>query len=160
MLPTIANLANLAILIGFLGFMLRKPVSNMLRKRSDRVKDQLKNADDELDKAKDLKKQYEQKMLEIIRERDDILSSAQKSANETSRRLIAEANKEAGALRERAAANAQLEWDRAESELRTIIIDTSAIAAERFVASAINKETHDKLFTAVLSELEVAQWRG
>ena len=159
MLPTIANLVNLLLLIGFLVFMLRKPVSNMLRKRTERVKEQLRSADEELEKAKDLKAQYDQKMQEIIRERDEILSSAQKSANETSRRLIAEANKEAGVIKERAAANAQLEWDRAESELRTIIIDASAIAAERFVTSAINKDTHDKLFADVLSELEGAQWK-
>ena len=159
MLPVIANSINLVILIGFLVFMLRKPVTGMLRKRTDRVQGQLREAEDELAKALDLKLQYEQKIEEISRERDEILAEAHKLAGETSRRLIAEAEKEAEIVRERASVNAAVEWSRAESEMRSKIIEASAVAAEKFVTMAINKETHDRLFTDIMADLEVVTWR-
>ena len=158
MLPVIANLVNFIILACFLGFMLRKPASGMLRKRTDMIQEQLRLAQDELEKALDLKRQYEQKIEEVARERDIILDDAQKSAGETSRRVIAEAEKDAAAIRDRAAANAAFEWDRAGAEMRAIIIDASTAAAERFVSLAINNEAHDRLFTKVLADLEEVVW--
>ena len=159
MLPVIANSINFVILIGFFAFMLRKPVSGMLRKRSDRVQSQLREAEEELAKALELMHQYEQKIKEISREREDILTEANTHAAETRRRLIAEAEKEAEAVRERASANAAVEWNRAESEMRAIIIESSATAAEKFVTMAINKETHDRLFSDVMADLEVVSWK-
>ena len=160
MLPVIANSINFVILIGFFVFMLRKPVSGMLRKRTDRVQAQLREAEEELAKTLELKLRYEQKILEIEKERDEILSEANRLATETSRRLIAEAEKESEALRERASVNAAVEWSRAESEMRAIIIEASSTAAEKFVSRAIDKETHDRLFTDVMTDLEVVSWRG
>lgn len=159
MLPIIANSINFVILVGFLVYMLRKPVSNMLRKRTDKIQAQLQEAEDELAKALELKNQYELKLEEISRERDEILAEATEHAGETRRRLIAEAEKDAEAVRERARANAALEWDRAGSDMRAIIIDASAAAAEKFITMAINKDTHDKLFDDILADLEVVSWR-
>ena len=159
MLPVIANSINLVILIGFMAYMLRKPLVGMLRKRTDRVQGQLHEAEEALAKALDMKLEYERKIEEISRERDEILAEAQKLAGETSRRLITEAEKEAEIVRERASVNASVEWERAESEMRAVIIEASAVAAEKFVTMAINKETHDKLFTDVIADLEVVSWR-
>ena len=52
-----------------------------------------------------------------------------------------------------------MEWERAESEMRTAIIDVSAMMAEKFVTLAINKETHDKLFNETMADLEGMSWR-
>jgi len=73
--------------------------------------------------------------------------------------LIKEAKKEAEALRERATANVELEWERAESEMRTAIIEVSAVMAEKFVTLAINQQTHDRLFSETMSDLEGMTWR-
>jgi F0F1-type ATP synthase membrane subunit b/b' len=110
-------------------------------------------------KAMDLKHQYEQRMEEILREREEILTEARKQAAEASRRLITEAKKEADALRERTAANIDMEWERAETEMRTVIIEISAVMAEKFVSLAMNKETHDRLFTKTMADLESVKWR-
>lgn len=158
MLPVIANAVNLLILICFLAYMLKKPASGMLRKRTDRVQGQLREAEEELTKAKELKLLYSQKMEEIMRERDEILSQAQISSGDTGRRIIAEAEKEAAAIRERAAANADMEWSRAQSEMRAIIIDASAVTTEKFVKKAIDKHAHDRLFDDIIADLEEVAW--
>jgi F-type H+-transporting ATPase subunit b len=154
-----ANLFNVAALAVVLAFLLYRPVRDILRKRTEKIQGQLSQAEADMAKASELRLQYEQKIEEVNRERDEILSEARKNAAETSRRLVADAKKEADALRERAAANVVIEWERAESEMRTAIIEISAVMAEKFVTLAINKETHDRLFAETMSGLEEMSWR-
>jgi len=159
LIQIIANIINVAALAAILAFLMYRPVRNILNKRTQRIQGQLIQAEEELDKATDLRKKYEQKMEEIEREREDILGEARKVAADSSRRLLADAKKEADTIRERAAANVEMEWERAENDMRTAIIDVSAVMAEKFVSLAINKETHDKLFEETISDLEGMTWR-
>jgi F-type H+-transporting ATPase subunit b len=154
-----AQLINFAILAFVLSKLLYKPVGNFLRKRADRIEGQLVSAEEEMAKAMELKLQYEQKLEEVARERDAILGEARKLAAETSQRLIAEAKKEADAVKERTTANVELEWERAQTDMRLAIIEVSALMSEKFVTLAINKETHDRLFDETMADLEGMTWR-
>jgi F-type H+-transporting ATPase subunit b len=154
-----ANLINVCVLAVVLAFLLYRPVRDVLRKRAEKIQGQFAQAEENMAKATDLKLQYEQKMEEILREREEILGEARKLAAETSRRLITDAKKEADALRERTTANVKMEWERAETEMRTVIIDVSAVMAEKFVSLAMNKETHDRLFAKTMADLEGVKWR-
>lgn len=154
-----ANLVNVAILAVILALVLYKPVRNFLRKRTDKIQGQLSQAADEMEKAAELRTQYEQKIEEVQREREEILSEARKLASDTSQRLVTEAKKEADAIRARATANVEMEWERAETDMRTAIIEISSVMAEKFVTLAINKETHDKLFDETIADLGGMIWR-
>ena len=154
-----ANLVNLIILALILTRFLYKPVRNFLRKRTDRIQGQIAEAADELAKAEALKLLYETKLDEVQKERDEILSEANRIAAEKSQRLITEAKKEADAIRARATTNVEMEWERAESEMRNAIIEVASVMAEKFVTLAINKETQDQLFEQALSNLEGVKWR-
>ena len=155
----VANIINVGALAAFLAYLLYRPVRNILNKRTSKIQGQLIQAEEELEKATELRHKYEQKMEDVEREREEILSEARKIAADSSRRLIAEAKKEADTIRERAAANVEMEWERAENDMRTAIIDVSAVMAEKFVSLAINKETHDRLFEETISDLEGMSWR-
>ena len=155
----VANIINVAALAAVLAFLLYRPVRNVLNKRTTKIQGQLIQAEEELEKATELRRTYEEKMEDVEREREEILGEARKVAADSSRRLLAEAKKEADSIRERAAANVEMEWERAENDMRTAIIDVSAVMAEKFVSLAINKETHDKLFDETISDLEGMTWR-
>jgi len=159
LIQIIANIINVAALAAVLAYLLYKPVRNMLKKRTSKIQGQLIQAEEELEKATELRRTYEQKMEDVEREREEILGEARKVAADSSRRLVAEAKKEADTIRERATANVEMEWERAENDMRTAIIDVSAVMAEKFVSLAINKETHDKLFDETISDLEGITWR-
>jgi len=159
LIQIIANIVNVVVLAAVVSYLLYKPVRDILNKRTSRIQGQLLQAEEELEKATELRRKYEQKMEEIEREREDILGEARKVAADSSRRLLAEAKKEADTVRERAAANVEMEWERAENDMRTAIIDVSAVMAEKFVSLAINKETHDRLFEETISDLEGMTWR-
>ena len=155
----IANVVNVAVLAAILAFLLYRPVRNVLNKRTTKIQGQLIQAEEELEKATELRKKYALKMEETEREREEILGEARKLAADSSRRILAEAKKEADTIRERAASNVEMEWERAENDMRTAIIDVSAVMAEKFVSLAINKETHDRLFDETISDLEGMTWR-
>ena len=155
----VANALNVVILAGFLAYLLYKPVRDILRKRTNKIEGQLMQAEEEMQRATELRQQYEKKMEDIEREREEILGEARKFATESSRRITTEAKQEADAIRERAAQSVKVEWERAENDMRTAIIDVSAVMAEKFVSLAINKETHDRLFDETVSDLEGMTWR-
>ena len=155
-----AQLLNLVILAFFLAKFLYKPVRNALKKREDRVEGELAQAEEEMAKATGLKLEYEQKMQEIQQERDEVIGEARKLAAETSRRLIADAKKDAEALKERTEANIALEWEQAETEMRNAIIEASALMAEKIITFAINKEAQDRLFDETMAGLEGTRWRS
>lgn len=150
---------NVGALAAVLAFLLYRPVRSVLQKRTERIQGQLTQAETELEKATELRKKYEKMMEDVELEREEILSKARKAAADNTRRLVEEAKKEADSIRERAAANVEMEWERTENDMRTAIIDVSAIMAEKFVSLAINKETHDRLFEETMSDLEGMKWR-
>ena len=152
----VLNVGGLAFLLAYL---LYRPVREVLQKRTNRIQGQLLQAEEELARAAELRRSYEQKMEEVERERESILSEARKVATESSRRLVSEAKKEADTIKERAASNVEMEWERAENDMRAAIIDVSAVMAEKFVSLAINKETHDRLFNETMTDLEGMTWR-
>jgi len=159
LIQIVANIINVVVLAAIVSYLLYKPVRDILNKRTSRIQGQLIQAEEELEKATELRRKYEQKMEEAERDREDILVEARKVAADSSRRLLADAKKEADTIKERAAANVEMEWERAENDMRTAIIDVSAVMAEKFVSLAINKETHDKLFEETISDLEGITWR-
>ena len=152
------NVLNVAALALLLAFLLYRPVRTALQKRTERIQGQLTQAEEELKKATELRQKYEKMMEGAEIEREEILAESRKAAADSSRRLIDDAKKEADSIRERAATNVEMEWERAENDMRTAIIDVSAVMAEKFVSLAINKETHDRLFDETMSGLEDMTW--
>jgi len=156
----VSNLINVGILAAILAFLLYRPVRNVLHKRTERIRRQLQQAEDEMTRAMELRRQYELKMEEVEKERDEILTETRKQAADAGRRLLAEAKTEADMVRDRAAANVEMEWERAQTKMRTTIIDVSSVMAEKFVTLAINKDTHDKLLSEAMSDLEGMTWEN
>jgi len=158
LIQIILGIINVAALAAALAFLLYRPVRDILKNRTERINGQLLQANEELAKATELRELYQQKIEEIEREREEILVETRKIAADSSRRLLAEAKKDADAIKERASAGVKAEWDRAENDMRTAIIDVSSAMAEKFVSLAINKETHDQLFNETVADLEDMKW--
>ena len=151
----IANFINFAVLAFLMAILLYRPVRNVLNKRNERIQGQLAQAEDDMAKATELRLSYEQKIKDISNEREEVLSEARRQAAETSRVLISEAKAEADAIRERASAEVKSEWERARPDVRTAIIEVSAVMAEKFVTLTVNKETYDRIFAETIADLEV-----
>jgi F-type H+-transporting ATPase subunit b len=154
------NLFNVGLLAFILTKLLYKPVRGFMAKRSEKIKSQLDHAMDESAKATELRLQYEQKLLDIDKSRDEILDEARKQAVENGRVILAEAKAEADALKARAHATVEMEWERAQEEMRLAILNVSAAMAGKMVVASMSKEAHEKLFDETMTELEGTSWRS
>lgn len=144
---------NIAVLAFVLSKILYNPVRNFLHDRSERIKGQLKQAEDEKAVAADLRTQYEAKLKNIESERDDILDTARKQAADKSKQVLDEAKTEAEAILDRATRSMEMEQERVKDEVRQSIIEISSLMAQRFVARTMDNDIQDKLFTEVMAEL-------
>jgi len=156
----VAHIVNVGILAIILHFLLRNPVKKFMKARADRIEGQLRQAEEDMTKASALRVEYEQKMRDIERERNEILDEARKTAVENGRRIVAEAKVEADAVKERTAANVELEWERARDELRMAVIEISAVMAEKLVSVSVDEESQGRLFDETMSELGGKTWRS
>jgi len=154
------NLFNVALLAVILTRLLYKPVREMLRKRSDRIMTQIEQAASEMAKANELKLEYEQKIRDIEREQEDILENARRIATDSGRMIIAEARREADAVKARATANIELERERVREEMRLAIIDVSRAMAEMYLERVIDKDDHNRFVTEAMAEMKEAAWRN
>jgi F-type H+-transporting ATPase subunit b len=155
----VAQIFNICLLAFLLSKFLYKPVREFLAKRAARIRDQLRHADEDMAQANALKEEYAHKVKEIGRERDDILEAARKQATERSKEIVAEARNEADAIKARATRDIELEQERAKEEMRQAILDISAAMAGKYVAKALDRDAHQRLFDETLSELKEAEFR-
>jgi len=146
-------LINVSILAIVLAKVLYKPVLKFLDDRKERIKAQIKQAEEDKMSANELKAQYEAKIKDIEVERDEILDAARKDAVEKGKQIIDEAKAEAEAIRVRANKNVEMEQERVKDEMRQSIIELSSVMAQKFVERTIDQDLQDKLFTEVMAEL-------
>jgi F-type H+-transporting ATPase subunit b len=160
LIQVVSHIINVGLLAFILSKLLYKPVQKFMAGRSERVAGQLEHAAGEAAKAEELKTLYEQKLKEIDAERDGILDEARKQAVETSRELLAEAKAEADAVRSKAQANVEMEWERAQSEMKRAILEVSAAMTAKFIARTMDDETRESLFAETVKELGDLSWRS
>ena len=152
------QLFNVALLAFILSKVLYKPVREFLQKRSNRVRDMIKQAEDGVSKADALKAEYESKLKEIDRERSEILDTARKQAVDRSKEIVSGAKNEADAIKARATKDIEKEQERAKSEMRQAILEISSVLTEKLITRTIDPETQTRLFNETLTELEEADF--
>jgi len=151
MLPNLFNFIATAVLLTWL---LYKPVRKILQARADRVEGEMKDAAMNKATAEELKTQYEQKVRDIEKERNEILDEARKLANEKRDKIVEAAKAEAQDVKDRASRDVAAELEQIKGTVHQAIIDISTDMAAKLIAAAIDKSAHEKLFSEALSELE------
>ena len=152
------QLFNATLLAVFLSFILYKPLSGFMQRRSDKIKSEIEKAAEAMAKALEIKESYERKIRIIEHEREEILDAAQRVAAEKSKQMLDDAKKEADAVRERAETDIQKERERVIQSFRLHVIDVSALMAEKLISCTVDKSGQDRLFDETIAELEGAAW--
>jgi F-type H+-transporting ATPase subunit b len=152
------QLMNVSVLAVLLTVILYSPVREFMAKRSAKIANQLREADENKTAALELRDEYEKRLANIEAEKSEILAAVRADANANANRIIDEASKEAATVRERAKNDAQAEMDSVKEEVRLHIIEVSTVLASKFVQNAIDAATQERLFNEALSELGRATW--
>ena len=144
----------------FLSYMLFNPARDMLKKRQDKVKNDIDSAEKSREDAAKLKEEYENRLREIHKEEDAILSAARQKALENETKIIDQAKAEAANIIERANHQAELEMKKAQDEIKKEIITVASMVAGKAVSEKLDIEIQDSLIDDTLKEIGEKTWQS
>jgi F-type H+-transporting ATPase subunit b len=137
--------ANFVVFLVLLYVFALKPVAAMLEDRRSRIEQGLKDAEQARTDRENAESERVATLAEARKEANDILSRAQKVAQESRETDIAATKQELERLRERAAEEIGAEKQRAIAELRGEVADLALAAAGRVVGESMNDERQRRL---------------
>ena len=144
----------------FLSYMLFNPAREMLKKRQDKVKNDIDSAEKSREDAAKLKEEYENRLREIHKEEDAILSAARQKALENETKIIDQAKAEAANIIARANHQAELEMKKAQDEIKKEIITVASMVAVKAVSEKLDIEIQDSLIDDTLKEIGEKTWQS
>ena len=144
------QIINTVILFLVLKKLLFKPVLNIIEKRENMIQDDLATGAKAKNEGIALKKEYEEKVKEIIKQ-------ATSRAEEKSNQIIADAQAEASSLKSKATKEIAQQKEQAIAEIRNDISDIAILAASKVLEEDIDKSKHEDLIQKFIKEVGEAE---
>jgi len=153
---------NMAIIIFILSWLLYKPIKNFLHNRRERIRAEIEDTAENLRASEEARVQYNSRLAEIHTEREEILDHARKQAGERGAEIIASANSEAGLIIDRARREIDQEREKAKDEMRSQIIQVSAMMAEQIMGGIgqMDEAKRNEILDRAITELGDVQWKN
>jgi F-type H+-transporting ATPase subunit b len=149
----IAQAASFLIFLVILYFVAFKRIGGTLEERRSRIEQGLRDAD----QARVDREQAAAERLSVLAaartEAEDILSRAQRVADENRERDLTATRTELEQMRERAAADIVAEKERALAEVRSQVADLALAAAARVVGETMNSDRERRLVEDFLAQV-------
>ena len=139
------SLANLVIMFLILKRFLFKPVQNVMDTREKQVQDMYGQADESRRQAEAMRQDYEARLAAARQEADGLVKNAVATAQRKSDAMLAEANLQAGHLRQKAQTEIAQEKRQMLTDVRGEISDLAVEIASKVVEREIHKEDHEAL---------------
>lgn len=136
------------------------PARELLKKRQDKIKDDIDTANKDKEDAAALKADYDAKIKDIQKESEEILSEARKKAKANEAQIIAEAKEEANRIIKNAENEALLEKQRAYDEMKQEMISIASLMAGKVVAQSIDTTIQESLIEETLKEVGDKTWQS
>ena len=157
-----AVLTAIAVFFLFLAmsYLLFNPTRDLLKRRQERIQNDLDSAKQDKNDAAALKQQYDDKIRHAQRDADVILSNARKKAVANEEQIIANAKSEASRIVRQAASEAELEKQKAADDVKTQIIDVATLLAGKVVAANIDTNVQNSLVEETLREVGESTWQN
>lgn len=134
------------------------PVREMMKKRQEKIQNELDNAKESQESAAALKAEYEDKLEKVDYEAENILTQARKKALENESAIIAQAKQEAAAILKQAKTEAELEKRKAADDVKKEMISIAGMMAEKVTKGAVDASVQDSLVEETLKEIGEDTW--
>ena len=142
----------------FMSYLLFNAVRKMLQDRQDKIKNDINTAIADKENAATLKVLYDDKVKNINKEAEVILSEARQKALKVEAKMIEEAKEEAVLIIRRANEEAVLERKRAMDQMKQEMITIASMMAGKVVAASIDTTVQDTLVDEALKEMGDTTW--
>uniref|UniRef100_UPI004056B29F F0F1 ATP synthase subunit B n=1 Tax=Acetatifactor sp. TaxID=1872090 RepID=UPI004056B29F len=153
-------LTIIAIFVLFLAFsyFLFNPVRKMLQNRTEKIAAELDDAKTSMEQAQALKAEYEDKLKNVDKEAEAILSEARRKALANESQIVAQAKEEAARILERARVEAELEKQKMADDVKKEMISIASMMAGKVVSASIDTTVQNKLIDETLKEMGEGTW--
>lgn len=138
--------------------LLFNPVRDMLKKRQDKISEELDKAASRMEEAQKLKADYEARLKNIDKEAEAILAQARKKALANESRIVTEAKEEAARIIDRARVEAELEKKKAADDVKREMIVVASMMAGKVVNASIDTSVREGLIDETLKEIGESTW--
>ncbi len=149
----IIQIINLFIQVYLIKKFLFKPINDILEKRKNLADKVIREARQAQEEADSLKSQYEGSLTSAHAEAAQIVSDAQKEAQNKAEILVKEAEQEAMSIKAKATADIEQEKKKAVNEAKDEIGSLAMEIAGKVVEKEINEADHKKLIDDFISKV-------
>ena len=149
----IAQICNLFIQLLVVKIFFLDKIKAIIDKRREAADAQITEAENAKAEALAIKQTYEQNMLQAKAKADDLLMTAQRTANSRSEEIIAQAQQQAAQIKSKASADIELEKKKALNEAKNEISDLAMAIAGKVVARELNAEDQADMIDRFIDEL-------
>jgi F-type H+-transporting ATPase subunit b len=150
----LAQIINFSVIMVLLRMFLYEPVLNMLEERREKIRVSLSAAETARAEADARTAENDKILAEARREGQKIIRQAEESAKRREADILAQAQKEAAALKQRASSEIEYERQQAMASVRGQVAQLSlAIARKTIGASLVDKRAHARIIKEVLAEV-------
>jgi len=125
-------------------------IKDMIKARSDEIKDTYKKSDDVRSEAERLKGEYQRKVIRAEEEAEGKIQAAVVKAKEISDGIVKEAHETAANDRAKAQQGIEVERKKALAEVRNQVIDLTILSSSRLIQQSMQRETAEKLVDDVI----------
>ena len=152
--------ANFIVFLLVIWVIFFKPVSGLLEERRARIEQGLRDADAARQERENASTERLSVLAKARQEAEDILTRAQRVADESRERDMAETRAQLEQLRQRATADIETEKERALADVRNQVAELSLAIAGRVVGETMNDARERRLVDEFLSQVGTADADG
>ena len=125
-------------------------IKDMIKARSDEIKDTYKRSEDIRSEAERLKEEYQRKVIKAEEEAEGKIQVAVIKAKEISDEIVEAAHQTAANDRAKAQQGIEVERKKALAEVRNQVVDLTILSSSRLIQQTMHRETAEKLVDDVI----------
>ncbi len=152
-LTLIATICNLFVQMFIVKKFFLDKILNILDQRREAADKQITDAKKAREEALNIKKTYEQNMLQATQQANELLVSAQKTAAERSEKIIGQAQQQAAQIKSKASADIATEKKKAINDAKNEISGLAMAIASKIVERQLGPEDQSGLIDRFINEL-------
>lgn len=156
----VIQIINALVLFGALAYILFKPVTEFMEKRTERIQSSIDEAESNAKETGELKVKYEEQLKDIRNERNAIIEEATKTAEVKGNEIVTVAKEDAEKILEKARLQVEREKQKMMNELRGQISMLVIAAASKVIEKDLDGAAHQNMIQQFIDEVGETQWQN
>lgn len=160
LISLIISIVNIFLLFFAIGYIGSGMATRFFEKRKARIVESIDSARTEKQNATQLHQEYSGRLENFQAERQSILTKAREKAAVRDAEIMADANKEAQRIVDRANREAELKKAKVKDDVKRDMVNIAAAVAAKLIKENINEEKQTLLIEETLKEMGEQTWQN